>query len=236
MIDIIIATKFRPARAEETIRKFLEKSIRPDTGFIISTDYDDEQSSSHLKNIQSEFPDRISVIVNPFKGSNVASFNAGAKLSKKKYVGYFADDCIINYDGWDEKTLELFSQNPTYECLNIRTHNPEGRNIYQGIEYPFCFIIDRKLFKKIGFFNEQYLRYAADPDFGMTLVINEILMMTSKDMLLHHFEEQDSLWHHNNAIVPFDRDNSLLHRTWGPKLPELQKKYAKIKHLWGKLV
>ena len=121
LIDMILATKFRPQRLMYAVDNLFENCTNPNTRLIIVSDYDDCATAIAVFELINKYPRRITSLINYFSSEgNVAALNYGTKLVTQKYLTYFADDCLINYKGWDDLAIKHLEENPEYMCLNIR--------------------------------------------------------------------------------------------------------------------
>jgi glycosyltransferase involved in cell wall biosynthesis len=234
MIDIVIASRWRPDRLVETVESILSLAALPSTNIIVSCDQDDPETIEAVRRLsQKHNLPKFQYVICPFSGSTVKAYNAGFKTSKADLVGAIPDDAVPTSSQWDARAESLFERYPEYGCLKIRTDNANGRDNYWGISYPFTFIIKRDAFERLGYLDERYIHYGADTHLGLQMLMENVLMMCFKNIVLRHDIVSDRLAQSRTSL---SRDNPLFHSIWDHRKAEVMAKYEAVKHKWNLLL
>lgn len=236
MIDVIISSKLRPLKLLTCVDLLFQKSLLPEVSIIVVVDSNDPESITICKSLEAKYLGRLRYVISSGLNSNVKAYNTGVLSSSKKYVFLMADDGYMITEGWDAILLDTFNTYKEYKCIYVPYDNANGRNYFESVKYPFSFIIDRELFLRLGLFDERFVRYGADTHFGMSLLLSGDLFCETKNVLIHHLEENDELKKINDSIAPLLPDNLLFHSIWDSRKGELQDRLASIGDVWGKIV
>jgi hypothetical protein len=233
MIDIALATKWRVDKLTRTIQAFVDNT--DDLGTICVTyDSDDAETHAARDDILKKFPDKVSFgTCDP--GSCTRAMNKSIERTKTKYIGLFADDAILKTKGWDTLSLSLFDKYEEYQCISISdTRTPSITQELRHIHYPFFAIFERQALMQLGGYDERYPRSGADKQLGVDMLLNDMLMMVSDEIVVKHIRDNDRCFKNNRAQGPID--NKLFNKLLKANKDMVIKKYKAVEDKWALLV
>lgn len=144
------------------------------------------------------------------------AFNQGFKLASGEVI-LFVDNDIDIEKGWQEKTLEILNQK--YDALSLtECHDFEKykRGIFEkkSIQFPLyrdCFwLIKRRVFEKIGLFDENIFCYNEGLDFFIRMCQAGLTSAVTSD--IHHWHLHNEMPYIHNDIK--EKDRQYLNKKW----------------------
>lgn len=147
-------------------------------------------------------------IEQPTRGGAVQAMNLGFRAATGTYMIQINDDCeLLPYS--IENAIR-FLEAPNHEHIGLAAFfhdSPVRRNIYQQIDvedirYVVCHVrglcfanfglARRSLYEQLGYFDERYFMYGADPDFSLRVWHEARLVVAPcPGALIHHIELDD---------------------------------------------
>jgi hypothetical protein len=109
----------------------------------------------------------LTLIRDPHQGC-VKAFNLGFKAAAGRYVVHLNDDCEV-VEGWLANMLKAIGDRDVLGAFTISEPDREGWfvNVLWGKLYANFGCIRRDLGEKLGWWDESFAHYGADPDFAM---------------------------------------------------------------------
>src|SRR6266571_2333234 len=141
-----IATRGRPERITETVRRNLATAILPNTTLFLAVDLDDRPTIEAVEALRKEFGnDRIQVSVNLRYDTIAEKWNQALQIPATCYSALGDDDPIATY-GWDEKLLEAANKFP--DGLGIAYGHMANASFPSVAAWPkkFCEALGNKVF------------------------------------------------------------------------------------------
>ncbi|HVW96646.1 MAG TPA: hypothetical protein VHA56_11820 [Mucilaginibacter sp.] len=188
-IDIIILSYAKSDELKQTTIDTINTLIESENPDKISFNILVIESNKNLKPYQFEHTTTLYTDV-PF-GYN-RYMNIGIKATSNPYVCLCNNDLIF-HRGWASAILEqmaldadLLSVNPYCEIAHSATIPADGSNIIStipGILVGWCLFFKREMLKVTGYFDERFIFWYADNDYGNTMEkhrIKHALVTSSK--------------------------------------------------------
>lgn len=182
-------------------------------------------------------------------------FNIGLDNTSGEFVAFCNNDIVFT-PGWWSAIMKVKEQHPKYMCFSpVDSSYPMmAEEIAKGKDYiigwenkrhfaAWCFVWERKVFKTIGRFDEQYDFYSADGDELLTLrkyAIPNVLVTSSKVKHLSQVVTKKVNATHSPVIPQQMRDNYPLTKeevrrglSWLWEDIRFYEAYQKDKAKWG---
>ena len=147
-------------------------------------------------------------VVQPTRGGAVQAMNLGFRAATGRYMMQINDDCELM--PYSIANAIRFLQAPGHEHIGLAAffHNsPVRRNVYaqimvEDVWYYVCHVrglcfanfglAERTLYERLGYFDERFFMYGADPDFSLKVWHEAKLdVEPCPGALVHHLELED---------------------------------------------
>jgi len=176
-VSVIIPTYNRKEKLKKTIRE-LEKQSYGKNRFeiIVVDDCSEDGTEEEIKNLMKKYKN-LRYLRNEKNSGAAHSRNRGIRIAKGKYIFFTDDDCIPDED-WIKKFVEFFEEHEEVagiggpvipvsnnliakiETLKNKILKIKAKKMKIGKDVPIGFTGNlayrKKIFKKIGFFNEKF--------------------------------------------------------------------------------
>jgi N-acetylglucosaminyl-diphospho-decaprenol L-rhamnosyltransferase len=172
----------------------------------------------------------VRIITQPTRGGAVQAMNLGFRAAGGEYLVQINDDCTLLPHA--VANAVRFLETPAHQHLGQAAFfhdSPVRRNVYsqicvEGIWYFVCHVrglcyanfglARRSLFEQLGYFDERYFMYGADPDFSLKVWHEAKLSVEPcPGALIHHDELADERGLRERAAQT--EDNRKLFEKWG---------------------
>jgi GT2 family glycosyltransferase len=144
------------------------------------------------------YDDNIKIIIPDFAFNFHKFLNIGVSAASGEYIALCNNDLIFNRN-WFTEMLKVKASNPEIESFSpydestnrlsknvILTHNFIKGYELQKQMTGWCFVVENKIFKKIGKFDEVFNFYYADNDYAMCLIKHNIThALVCKSHVIH---------------------------------------------------
>lgn len=187
----LVHTTARPGVCDETIRKLLLVTDRPELIQHCLT-YEEKFFDGHPPN--SPWPN---LRVMPTNGTPIDGYNLAAEMSTGKILFFFADDCFP-YLHWDSEFIDAFGQKIDEEAaLLVDVVFDQGNGLevaHDGIsQFPTC---TRPFYEYLktrcgGFLNHCYFARYSDPEYSQIVKERIGFIDMRRKIRLRHYEERD---------------------------------------------
>lgn len=218
LLSVVAGTRNRPQCLQRFVGSVLEYTSHPFELLV-------GDASDRAPRYRSHDP-RVRVFDEPEPLGYVRGYNALFRRAAGRFVVFLNDDLEVR-PGWSEQVLGTFERSPGVDlaCLPMaEPGEPEPFLLLYG-DLPYaCFgAVRREVGERLGWFDERYRFYAADPDFSLRLLrAGRRLAPVFGAPLFHHRmpgEERE----HNRAH--FESDNRTLERRWRRRLGAVRRRY-----------
>ena len=199
-VDVIIISYAKDAQLRKTTENCVKSLISSEEKiafniFIIESNKSEEFINlSTIKNLKVIHP------TVPF-GYN-RYLNIGLKLSSSEYVCLCNNDLIFSKN-WATNLISAMSTDPELLSVSPYSTNPHktkfNLNISKKIEYGYnirrylagwCIFQKRKIYEKIGQFDERFIFWYADNDYAETLKVKGIKHALVLNSVVEHIESK----------------------------------------------
>lgn len=168
-------------------------------------------------------------VVQPDRGGAVQAMNLGFRAATGRYLMQINDDCELM--PYSVANAIRFLEAPGNEQIGLAAFFHDSRvkrNVYAQIMVEdtwyyvchvrgLCFanfgLAERTLYEKLGYFDERYFMYGADPDFSLKVWHEaKLAVAPCPGALIHHAELEDERGARERAAQR--ADNELLFAKW----------------------
>ena len=222
VVSIIVPTFQRPAHLKACLDS-ISRTVQLPHEVICVAVKDDAPTHAALKDRE------VRIITQPTRGGAVQAMNLGFRAAGGQYLIQINDDCELLPHSIANAVR--FLEAPAHAHIGQAAffHNsPVKRNVFAQIQvesvwYFVCHVrglcyanfglARPTLYEQLGFFDERYFMYGADPDFSLK-VWHEAkqAVVPCPGALLHHAELQDERGERERAAQA--ADNRTLFATW----------------------
>jgi GT2 family glycosyltransferase len=223
LVSIVVPTLHRP----EALRRCLdsiERCVDPPHETLVVQVADDVATKSIVK------PPGARVIVQPTRDGFVKAANLGFRQARGHYIVQINDDCELLPH--TIANAVRFLEAPAHERIGQAAffHNsPMKRNIFaqvqlddewffvnhvRGLCYANFGMARRELYERLGYFDERYFMYGADPDFSLKIWHEaKLSVVPCPGALVRHDQLDDERAKKERGCQ--DSDNRMLFAKWG---------------------
>jgi GT2 family glycosyltransferase len=178
LVSIIVPTYRRPAELERCLRS-IQNTVSQDHEVICVCVADDGPTLDMIKN------HHVQTITQPSRGGAVQAMNLGFRAAQGEYLTQINDDCELLPHAIANAVR--FLEAPAHDHIGQAAFFHDSRvrrNIHQqiyiedtwyyvchvrGLCYANFGLARRSLYRQLGFFDERYFMYGADPDFSLKI-------------------------------------------------------------------
>jgi len=171
----------------------------------------------------------VNVIEQPMRGGAVQAMNLGFRAAQGTYIIQINDDCTLlpHSIGNAVRFLEAPAHSNVGQAAFFHD-SPVKRNVHaqiqvEGVWYYVCHVrglcyanfglARRSLYEQLGFFDDRYFMYGADPDFSLKVWHHaELAVAPCPGALVHHHELDDERGAAERAAQ--HEDNRKLFEKW----------------------
>ncbi len=221
-VSIVVPTWRRPDGLKACIESIRRTVIVPHEVIVVAV-ADDQPTLDILRDLN------LSPILQPQRGGFVKAANLGFKSAKGEYLIQISDDTTLLPHSIENAIR--FLEAPAHAEVGIAAffHNSRlSRNIYQQVQLDgewfyvahvrgLCYanygLARRNLYESLGWFDERFTLYGADPDFSLKVWHHARLTVTPcPGALIRHHDHVDSRRHDDQQRLA--ADNQLLFDKW----------------------
>jgi len=222
IVSIIVPTYRRP----EALRRCLDSiasTVRMPHEVIAVPVADDEPTCAALKGRP------VKIVVQPTRGGAVQAMNMGFRAARGTYLLQINDDSQLLPHS--VANAIRFLEAPAHRHVGVAAFfhdSPVRRNVHaqiqvegtwyfvcqvRGLCYANFGLAKRTLYERLGYFDERYFMYGADPDFSLKVWHEAALRVEPcPGALIHHEELRDERGAAERAAQ--DSDNRKLFAKW----------------------
>jgi len=223
IVSIIVPTYQRPHDLSRCLRS-IAQTVKLAHEVIVVAVAGDEPTIAALKSAE------VKTIIQPTRGGCVQAMNLGFRAAVGEYLMQVNDDCELLPHS--VANAVRFLEAPAHHHIGQAAffHNsPVTRNIHQQIQLDgewfftchvrgLCYanfgLARRALYEQLGYFDERYFMYGADPDFSLKVWHEaKLAVVPCSGALLRHHERNDERGERERAEQA--RDNARLFAKWG---------------------
>ena len=224
IVSIVVPSFGRPALLAACLAS-IEETVRPDHEVICVAVAGDEPTLGILADAP-----RVRTIVQPTRRGFVAAANLGLRAATGAYVTQINDDCRLLPH--TIANAVRFLEAPAHARIGLAAFfhdTPVRRNVFaqidvEAVRYVVCHVrglcyanfglARRDLYERLGFLDERFFMYGADPDFALKVWHEAKLeVVPCPGALVHHAEVEDDRARAERAGQ--DEDNRRLFEKWG---------------------
>jgi len=229
LVSIAIPTLGRPDMLTACLDS-IEQTVRAPCEVVLSMVEDDRETIARV----SERPRGAFVlrtVVEPIRQGYVKAINAAFRAATGRYLLYLNDDCELQPHSVDNALHVMSTPHARDIGLLAFFHDtPVRRNVFAQIDveerrYVVCHVRGlcyanfglgpRELFERLGYFDERFFMYGADPDFALRIWHEtDLRVEPCPGALLRHAEVSDARAEHEREHRA-RADNAALFAKWG---------------------
>lgn len=148
-----------------------------------------QASIDNLKDAQN-FNNVVFVFEPEMRGC-VKAFNLGFKAAKGKYIVHLNDDCEV-CAGWLTEMLDTIRDRNVLGAFYVKEPGTDFIiNELWGRPYANFGMIKKSLMEKLGYWDESFVHYGADPDFGLKVWHAGYAVVSNPKARVIHYCAQD---------------------------------------------
>lgn len=220
MISVIVGTRNRPQLIERFVASIVAHTTHPFEVLV-------GDASDRVPCYESG-DSRVRVLWESEPLGYVRGYNALFREARGSYVAFLNDDLEV-LPGWSEGVMGLFQRHPKVDlaCLPMVEPDEEGAFLllYSGIPYACMGVARREAGEALGWFDEGYRFYAADPDFSLRLILSGRRLAPVFGPPLVHHKHPDGARDANRAHL--ERDNRRLQEIWTRRMKQVRRSYRR---------
>lgn len=229
-LSIIIPTFNRASLLERSLQA-LQEGVRCACEIIVVDGASDDNTPQVLNRYQEQLGDRLKVIREDRREGFVRAANKGFRAAVGRNMSWLNDDARPLPGAFDSALVQMDNASPEVALLAMfhRWHsirNVAYETLHSGQMYRLChvrgtlyanFAIGRRsTFEQLGYFDERYYLYAADPDFSLKAWHGGMRIEPAYGAMIDHDEHDDD--RRSTDISRGREDNEKLFAKWD--LPE----------------
>ncbi|UCD74902.1 MAG: glycosyltransferase [Phycisphaerales bacterium] len=200
-VSIVVPTYGRPDHLAKCLDSIEATLSRPHEVICVSVAGDEATEAVIAKR-------DVVHVVQPTRGGAVQAMNLGFRAATGRYLMQINDDCELM--PYSAANAIRFLEAPGHEQIGLAAFfhdSPVRRNVYaqiqvEGVWYYVCHVrglcfanfglAERSLYEKLGYFDERYFMYGADPDFSLKVWYEaKRAVVPCPGALIHHLELED---------------------------------------------
>jgi len=222
LVSIVVPTLGRPRHVQQCLDS-IENTVRMTHEVICVSVAGDEATKAALAGRH------IRHVTEETRGGYVKAANAGFRAATGTYLAAINDDCRLMPH--TIANAVRFLQAPAHDRIGMAAFfhdSPVQRNIYaeitvEGIRYVVCHVrglcyanfglARRSLYERLGYYDQRYFMYGADPDFSLKVWHEaKLIVAPCPGALVRHAEFADERAADERARQ--DDDNRKLFEKW----------------------
>lgn len=195
-ISIVIGTCNRISMLRQSLNSLVKK-IDADHEIIVIDAGSDDGTGRYLETLSSDKSNNLRYVQDGEKLGQARSLNRVFKGMDAKYLCWLSDDNVVA-DGSIDSGVGILDNNPDLGLLGLKVIDKSGPhkdseyigglwssgilNVNQGI-------IRYKLFKEVGFFDEDYIDYGIDIDTTTKVLLAGFKVAYTKNIAIYHYRD-----------------------------------------------
>ena len=222
-VSIVVPTYQRPEPLQACLRSIADTVTLPHEVICVAV-ADDRATIAALKRALS-----VQTIIQPTRGGAVQAMNLGFRAAQGEYLMQINDDCrLLPHTVANAVRFLEAPANSHIGQAAFFHDSPVRRNVFaqicvedtwyfvchvRGLCYANFGLARRSLYEQVGYLDERYFMYGADPDFSLKVWHEAGLAVAPcPGALIHHDELNDERGTRDRAAQ--DQDNRKLFAKW----------------------
>jgi GT2 family glycosyltransferase len=204
-LSIVIPTCNRPEHLRQLLDR-IHSDVKCSHEIVVVTGSNDDQTPRVLDDAQKIFGDRLKIIREPRREGFVRAANKGFRAATARNMIWLNDDCRHLHGTLDEAVHQIDAAPAEIAFLAMFHRYASTKNIayqseYEGQIYSLCHVRGtlyanfpigrRQTYESLGFFDEQFYFYAADPDLSLKAWHAGLKVAPAHNCFIDHDEHQD---------------------------------------------
>jgi len=221
-VSIIVPTYGRPDHLKRCLDSIRATVTRPHEVICVSV-AGDEPTQAVIADYD------VRHVIQPTRGGAVQAMNLGFRAAEGRYMMQVNDDCQMM--PYSIANAIRFLQAPGHEHIGLAAffHNSRvKRNVHaqimvEDVWYYVCHVrglcfanfglAKRSLYERLGYFDERFFMYGADPDFSLKVWHEaKLAVEPCPGALIHHLELEDERGAEERSAQ--QTDNAKLFEKW----------------------
>jgi GT2 family glycosyltransferase len=225
VVSIIVPTLHRPTALDACLRSIARTVDVAHEVICVTVSGDTETETIARANA-------VKLINQPTRAGCVNATNLGFKAARGKYLLQMNDDCkLLPHSVANAVRFLEAPANGGVGQAAFFHDSPVRRNVHgqiqvEGVWYFVCHVrglcyanfglAKRELYERLGWLDERYFMYGADPDFSLKVWHEaELKVEPCSGALIHHAELRDKRARVERGGAAQDEDNRKLFEKWG---------------------